>query len=72
VYVARKARLLSRMPAQPRRAVKRPAEHARVERTSSGRLPVRMMDAWAGMLNQIRRVYIRPTRDQIVNCRWVG
>jgi hypothetical protein len=59
--MARKERLLRRMPAQPIMEVKRPIETARVERTSSERLPTRMISALSQMLNQVSRQMMMPT-----------
>jgi len=63
VQMARKPRLLSRIPAQPTTLVKRPRAAARVERTSSERLPTRTMSAWSQMSNQVRRQKMRVTRE---------
>ena len=55
VYTARKERLFIMMPAQPRVAVNIPMLAARVETTSSGRLPTRTTSACDQTSNQLRR-----------------
>jgi hypothetical protein len=65
--MARKERLLRRMPAQPIIEVKRPIETARVEMMSSERLPTLMISALSQMLNQVRRQTMMPTRVYAVS-----
>jgi hypothetical protein len=61
--MARKERLLRRMPAHPIREVTIPTAAARVERMSSGLLPTRTTSACVQTLNQVRRQKIIEVMD---------
>lgn len=69
VYHARKARLFSRIPAQPTSEVKTPRDAAVVVTISSVRFPTRMMSACVQTLNQINRQAMSPVRQYAENCQ---
>ena len=68
VYTARKARLLRRMPAQPRREVMIPLTAAMVDVMSSGRFATRRMSEWVQTSNHVRRQKMRAVREYRDSC----
>ena len=63
VYIAKKLRLLRRMPAQPTSEDKTPNVEATVDRMSKVRFPTRMTSAFVQTLNQASRQMMRAARE---------